>query len=107
MLVHFYTSILYIRKFYFYFYFFFVQGKAGEGRLVNWVEKASFKKIQKLLEIYELERHHEILLTTRNFCELSRNPSPYIIPVIPRPFPTEIVKGEHYVIVDLVSIQDF
>ena len=71
---------------------------------MNWVEKASFKKIQKLLEIFERERHHEILLTERNLHELSHSPSPYILPVIPRHLPTEIVEGEHYVIVDLLNL---
>ena len=68
------------------------------------MEKASFKKIQKLLSISERERHHKILLTARNLRELSRNPYPYIIPVIPHPLPTEIVEGEHYVIVDLLNL---
>ena len=72
--------------------------------MVNWVEKASFKKIQKLLEISEQEQHHEILLTTRNFRELSCSPSSYIILVIPRPLPTEIVEGEHYIIADLLNL---
>ena len=68
------------------------------------MEKDSFKKIQKLLEISERERHHEILLTARNLRELSRSPSPYIIPVIPRPLPTELVEREHYVIADLLNL---
>ena len=68
------------------------------------MEKARFKKIQKLLEIYERERHHEILLIARNLHELSRSPSPYIILVIPRPLPIEIVEGEHYVIADLLNL---
>ena len=68
------------------------------------MEKGSFKNIQKLLEISERERHHEILLTERNLRELSRSPSPYIISVIPRPLPTEIMEGEHYVIVDLLNL---
>ena len=42
-------------------FFFFFSGKSRRGKLVNWVEKASFKKIQSLLEISERERHHEIL----------------------------------------------
>ena len=67
------------------------------------MEKVGFKNIQKLLEISERERHHKILLTVRNLRELSRNPSPYILPVIPSPFPTEIVEGEHYVIADLLN----
>ena len=66
----------------------FCAGKSRRGRLVNWVEKASFKKIQNLLEISKRERHHEILLIMSNLHELSRSPSPYIIPVIPRPLPT-------------------
>ena len=85
-------------------YIFFCGGKSRRGKLVNWVEKASFKKIQRLLEISEWERHHEILLTVKNLRELSRSPSPYIIPVIPRPLPIEIVEGEHYVIVDLLNL---
>ena len=68
------------------------------------MEKASFKKIQKLLEIYERERYHKILLTVTNLNELSRSPSPYIPPVIPRPLPIEIVEGEHYVIADLLNL---
>ena len=70
---------------------------------MNWVEKANFKKIQKLSEISERERHHEILLTMRNLRELSRSPYPYILPVIPCPLPTEIAEGEHYVIADLLN----
>ena len=57
------------------------------------MEKAGFKNIKKLLEISEREQHHKILLTVKNLRELSCNPSPYIIPVIPRPLPTEIVEG--------------
>ena len=77
-------------------------GKSRRGGLVNWVEKAGFKKIQKLLEISEWERHHEILLTVKILRELSRNPSSYILPVIPRPLLVEVVEGEHYVIIDLL-----
>ena len=66
--------------------------------------KAGFKNIQKLLEISEREWHHEILLTMKNLRELSRNPSPYVLPVIPRPLPSEIEKGEHYVISDLLNL---
>ena len=68
------------------------------------MEKASFKKIQRLLEIFERERHHEILLTAKNIRELSRSPSPYIILVIPHPFPAEIMEREHYVIADILNL---
>ena len=72
--------------------------------MVNWVEKSVFKNIQKLLEISEREQHHEILLTVKNLRELSRNLSPYTLPVIPRPLPTKIVEGEPHVIADLLNL---
>ena len=54
----------------------FVQEKTGGGKLVNWVEKASFEKMRKLLEIFEWERHHEVLLALQNLNDLSRNLAP-------------------------------
>ena len=68
------------------------------------MEKAGFGKIQKLLEISEWERHHEIILTVKNLLELSRNPSLYTLPVIPHPFPIEVVESEHYVIANLLTL---
>ena len=61
-------------------------------------------KIQRLLEIFEQERHHEVLLTMKNLHDLSRHPSPYNVPIIPRPLPSEIVEGEHFVTTDLLSL---
>ena len=40
----------------------------------------------------------------KNLHELSRNPSPYTLQVIPRPLPTEVEEGEHYVITDLLTL---
>ena len=40
----------------------------------------------------------------KNLRELSHNPSPYTLLVIPRPFPTKVVDGEHYIIVDLLNL---
>ena len=68
---------------------------------MDWVEKASFEKIRRLLEISEQERHHKILLTVRKLQDLRHTPSPYSIPVILRPLPAEIVEGEYFVITDL------
>ena len=67
--MYFYASTLYVREPYD--YIFFCTGKSRRVKLVNWVEKASFKKIQRLLEISEREPHHEILLTVNNLLELS------------------------------------
>ena len=68
------------------------------------MEKASFEKIQRLLEISEREWHHEILLIVKNLRDLSSSQSPYTITVIPHHLPVEIVEGEHYVSVDLLNL---
>ena len=68
------------------------------------MEKVGFGKIKKLLEIFERERHHEILLTVKNLRELGYNPSPYNLPIIPHLLPTEVVEVEHYVIADLLTL---
>ena len=72
--------------------------------MVNWVEKDNFEKIRRLLEISEREQYHKVLLTLQNLNDLSRNPAPYSVPVIPRPLPTEIMEMEHYVTVDLLNL---
>ena len=40
----------------------------------------------------------------KNLRELSCNPSPYTPPVIPCPLLVEVVEGEHYVIVDVLTL---
>ena len=71
---------------------------------MHWVERASFEKIWKLLEISEQEWNHEVLLTMKNLHDLSRHPSPYSVLIIPRPLPLEIVEGEHFVTADLLNL---
>ena len=79
-------------------------GKAWRGRLVKWVEKSSIEKIRRLLEISERERHYQVLLTRENISALRRNPTPYTLPVIPRPLPSNVVEGEHFVLADVRRI---
>ena len=76
-------------------------GKAWRGRLVNWVEKSSFEKIRRLLEVYERKRHCKVLLTPENIFVVRHNPAPYNLPIIPRPLPQDVVEGEHFVVADL------
>ena len=76
-------------------------GKAWRGRLVNWVEKSSFEKIRRLLEVSEPERHYKVLLTPENISAVRHNPTPYTLPVIPRPLPSDVVEGDHFVVADL------
>ena len=68
------------------------------------MERASFAKIFRLLEISEQERHHEVLLTVKKLHDLSRHPSPYSVPIIPCPLPSKVVEGEHFVAADLLSL---
>ena len=56
------------------------------------------------MEIFEQERHHEVLLIVKKMHDLSRHPSPYNVPIISRPLPSEVVEGEHFVTVDLLSL---
>ena len=68
---------------------------------MKWVEKPSIEKIRRLLEIFERERHYQVLLTRENIAAVRRNPDPYTLPVIPRPLTSNVVEGEHFVIVDV------
>ena len=72
--------------------------------MVNWVEKARLDRILWLLEIIETERHHELLLSAKNLQDLGTSPFPYIMPVISRPLPNEVVKGEHFILMDLLKL---
>ena len=68
---------------------------------MNWVEKSSFDKIRRLSDIFKQERHYKVLLTLDNISAVRRNPAPDTLLVIPRPLPSDIVEGEHFVIADL------
>ena len=81
------SSLVYLLRSRILLLYIFCAGKSRRGRPVNWVEKASFKKIQKLLEISERERHHEILLTARNLCALSRSHLPTLFQLFHALFP--------------------
>ena len=61
-----------------------------------------FHNISRFLEISERERS-ELLLLVKNSQELGFSPFSYIVPVIPRPLPGEVVRGEHFVLVDLLK----
>ena len=75
-----------------------------KGRLVEWVEKASFEKIRRLLVVSERERHYKGLLTLKNLANVRRNPTCYNLPVIPCLLPSEVVVGEHFFNVDLLCL---
>ena len=68
------------------------------------VERASFEKIQRLLEFFKQEWHYEVLFTVKNMHDLSCHPSPYNVSIIPYPLPSEIMEGEHFVTTDLLNL---
>ena len=68
---------------------------------MKWVEKSSIEKIRRILEISERERHYQVLLTRENIAVVRRNSDPYTLPVIPRPLPSNVVEGEHFVLADV------
>ena len=68
---------------------------------MKWVEKSSIEKIWRLLEISQWERHFQGLLTRENISAVRNNPAPYTLPVIPRPLPSNVVEGEHFVLADV------
>ena len=61
-----------------------------------------FPNISRWLEITKRERN-ELHLSVKNSLELGSSPFPYIAPVIPRPFPEEVVGGEHFVLANLLK----
>lgn len=76
-------------------------GTDKRGRLVEWVEKASFNRLNKLFEIAASERGYQTLLSTRNLCTVTQVSQPYILNIIPRRMPKNVVFGEHFVLKDL------
>ena len=68
------------------------------------MEKTRPDRISRLLEIIEREPSHELLLSVKNLKELSASPFLYIVHVLLRFLPAELVKGEHFVLADLLKL---
>ena len=71
------------------------------GHIVDWVEKASFACLNKLFEIDTKERHYGTLLTARNLMVVVRESQEYVVSILPRKMPNEVVPREHYLLKDL------
>ena len=80
-------------------------GAEKRGHLVDWVENASFACLSKLFEIDAKERQCKTLLTARNLMTVVREPQEYVINILPRKMPKEVVLGEHYIVKDLPIYQ--
>ena len=62
----------------------------------------TFLNINWLVEITKRERN-ELLLSLKNLQESGSNPFPYIALVIPHLPPKEVIRGEHFVLVDFLK----
>ena len=67
------------------------------------MEKARLDRICRLLEITENERYHKLLISVKNLRDLGASPFLYIVLILPRPLPSEVVKGEHFVLTNLLK----
>lgn len=76
-------------------------GNERRGRLVEWVEKTSFTRFNKLIEIDAFEWPHKVIMLDKNLQSLIDNPKPFIIPVFPCLAPPSLVPSEHFVLNDL------
>ena len=76
-------------------------GPEKRGHIVDWVEKASFACLNKLFEIDTKERHYGTLLTARNLMAVVRESQEYVVSILPRKMPNEVVPREHYLLKDL------
>ena len=67
------------------------------------MEKARLDRIKRLLKISERERNQDLLLSAKNLQELGVNFFPYIGPIIPSLLPKELIKGELFILADLLK----
>ncbi|RVW85640.1 hypothetical protein CK203_037575 [Vitis vinifera] len=79
-----------------------VPDKDKRGKLVEWVEKAMFDRLNRLFEIAAVERSCETLLSAQNLRLVIQEPQPYMLNILPRWLPKEVVAGEHFVLKDLL-----
>ncbi|RVX09047.1 hypothetical protein CK203_013857 [Vitis vinifera] len=83
-----------------------IPGPEKRGHIVDWVEKASFVYVNKLFEIDAKERHYKTLLSARNLMAVVRESQDYVVNILPRKLPKEVVPGEHYTVKELPIYQE-
>ncbi|RVW36796.1 hypothetical protein CK203_103354 [Vitis vinifera] len=76
-------------------------GKDRRGKVVEWVEKASFDRLNRLFEIAAGERSCETLLSAQNLRLVTQVSQPYVLNILPRRLPKKVVAGEHFILKDL------
>lgn len=68
---------------------------------MEWVEKASFDRLNKLFEISAIERNQQVLLMDKNLLLVVMESKPFILHILPRLAPRSLVLGEYHVLKDL------
>lgn len=76
------------------------EDKEKKGRMVEWVEKASFDRLNKFV-ITSNEMNNQTLLSAQNLLAVIREPQPYVLPIISRRLPKVVVPEEHHVFKEL------
>lgn len=80
-------------------------GKDRRGRLVEWVERASSDRPNKLFEISASEPNHQVLLIDKNLQVMVKESKSFIVPILPHLDPRVLVPNEHHVLKDLPSYE--
>lgn len=68
---------------------------------MEWVEKVSFARLNKLFGISTSERDHQVLLSDNNLQALVKESKSFILPILPCLAPQSLVLGKHYLLKDL------
>lgn len=68
---------------------------------MEWVEKDSFDRLNKLFEISTTERNHQVLLMDKNLLPMVRESKSFILPIFPHLAPRSLVSSEHHMLKDL------
>ena len=76
-------------------------GKKRWGHLVEWVDKASFTRLNKLFKINAFERAYKVLISNKNLLALIGNPKSFISPIFHCLALPSLVLDEHFVLKDL------
>ena len=65
------------------------------------MEKASFDRLNRVFEIAADERSCEMLLSAQNLRLVTQEPQPFVLNILPRRLPKNVVVGEHFILKDL------
>ena len=65
-------------------------GKDRRGKVVEWVEKASCDRLNRLFDIAAGEMSCEMLLSAQNLCLVTQVPQPYVLNILPRRLPKKV-----------------